>query len=187
MTAAATFDTISTQPWQIDSAHTSAQFAVRHLMVATVRGTFSDVTGSVRTVPGSRNVDVDVKIPVATIDTRVAQRNAHLRSSDFFDADNHPWITFKGKRIEGDISGKFKLIGDLTMRGTTREIVLHVTNEGTGPDPYGNERLGFSASAKLNRSDFGLRWNMMLEAGGVTVGEEVSVTLDVELVRPLAA
>ncbi|HJU73972.1 MAG TPA: YceI family protein [Gemmatimonadaceae bacterium] len=182
MTAVAPITTTGT--WQIDSAHTTAQFAVRHMMVATVKGSFNDVTGTA-TYNADGHVEVDVSIPVATIDTRNAQRDAHLRSPDFFDADKHPTISFKGKRIEGNVDGKFRLIGDLTMRGVTREIALHVTREGAGPDPYGNERMGFSATAKVNRHDFGLRWNMALEAGGVVVGDDVQISIDVELVRPL--
>ena len=177
---------IATQAWQIDSAHTSAQFAVRHLMIATVKGSFSDITGTVIHEPATGAIDVNVEIPVATITTRNAQRDAHLRSADFFDAEHHSVITFKGKRIEGDIAGKFRLVGDLTMRGTTREIVLDVKNEGSGSDAWGNERIGFSATAKLNRQDFGLKWNVALEAGGVTVGDEVKISLDVEIMRPLA-
>jgi len=187
MTATAMHEFVATQQWQIDSAHTSAQFAVRHLMIATVKGSFSDISGHVRYNESSGAVDIEVKIPVATVDTRVGPRDNHLRSPDFFDVEKHPWMTFKGKRIEGKIDGKFKLIGDLTIRGTTHEIVLDVTREGIGRDAYGNERMGFSATAKLNRFDFGLKWNMALEAGGVTVGEEVKISLDVEIMRPLAA
>jgi polyisoprenoid-binding protein YceI len=188
MTAAATPNAIASKPWQIDTTHTSAQFAVRHLMIATVKGTFSDIAGSVTYDPEAGGViDVDVKIPVATVDTRSGQRDAHLRSADFFDAEQHPWMTFKGKRIQGDITREFRLIGDLTIRGTTREIVLSVTHQGTRRDPWGNERMGFSATAKLNRFDFGLKWNMALEAGGVTVGEEVKISIDVEIARPIAA
>ncbi|MGQ0643711.1 MAG: YceI family protein [Gemmatimonadaceae bacterium] len=187
MTAPVTTEAVAIRPWQIDSAHTAAQFAVRHLMIATVKGSFSDITGTVVFDETTGALDVDVKIPVATVDTRVAQRDAHLRSADFFDAENFPWMTFKGKRIEGSIGGNFRLIGDLTIRGTAREIVLAVTSEGSGKDPYGNERMGFSATAKVNRLDFGLKWNMALEAGGVTVGDEVKISIDAEILRPLAA
>ena len=183
MTATAAVTTTGT--WQIDSAHTTAQFAVKHMMIATVKGSFSDVTGTVSYDPGVGLINVDVQIPVATIDTRNAQRDAHLRSPDFFDAESHPTITFKGRRIEGDVDSEFRLIGDLSMRGVTREVALNVTREGAGPDPYGNERVGFSATGKVNRQDFGLRWNMALEAGGVVVSDDVKISIDVELVRPL--
>ena len=185
MTATA-IPSVATHEWQIDSAHTSAEFAVRHLMIATVKGSFSDITGTVFHDPATGAFDVNVEIPVATITTRNAQRDAHLRSADFFDAEHHPVMTFKGKRIDGDIGSAFRLIGDLTVRGTTREIVLNVKNEGAGPDSWGNERMGFSASGKLNRQDFGLKWNVALEAGGVTVGDEVKISLDLEIMRPRA-
>ncbi len=177
----------TTNTWQIDSAHTSAQFSVRHMMISTVKGSFSEITGTVSYDPDTGHADIDVAIPVATIDTRSAQRDNHLRSPDFFDAASYPTISFKGKRVQGDVNKKFKLIGDLTMRGVTREIVLDVASEGSTRDPYGNERMGFSASARVNRRDFGLNWNMAIEAGGVTVGDEVKISIDAEVVRPAGA
>lgn len=174
-------------PWQIDSAHTSAHFAVRHLMISTVKGSFTDIAGTVvfdRLAPG--RAEVDVRIPVATIHTSDEKRDAHLKSADFFDAEKHPWITFKGKRIQGDTTGAFRLIGDLTIGGVAREVVLDVTNEGSGTDPWGNERMGFSATTKVNRQDFGLRWNVALETGGFVVGDDVNITIDAEIMRPLA-
>ena len=120
------------------------------------------------------------------IDTRNEQRDTHLRSADFFDADTFPIITFKGKRVDGDIKGTFKLTGDLTIRGVTREVVLDVTSEGAGGDPWGNERLGFSATGKIERKDFGLVWNQVLETGGVAVGDTIKIVINTELVRPKA-
>lgn len=191
MTATATASAMATRtavgPWQIDSAHTSAQFAVRHLMISTIKGSFTDIAGTVgydRRAPG--RADVEVRIPVATIHTTDEKRDAHLKSADFFDAEKHPWITFKGKRIQGDVTGDFRLIGDLTIAGVTREVVLDVTNEGSGTDPWGNERMGFSATTKVNRQDFGLKWNVALEAGGFVVGDDVKITIDAEIMRPLA-
>lgn len=185
-TASAAVTRNAVRPWQLDSAHTSAQFAVRHLMIATVKGSFTDITGTVvydRLAPG--RVDIDVKIPVASIRTNDEKRDAHLTSADFFDAENHPWITFKGKRIQGDLTKQFRLIGDLTIRGVTREVVLEATNEGSGTDPWGNERMGFSATAKVNRQDFGLKWNVALETGGFLVGDDVKITIDAEIMRPV--
>lgn len=189
MTATANAPTTATRtaagPWQIDSAHTSANFAVRHLMISTVKGSFTDIAGTVaydRLAPG--RADVDVRIPVATIHTTDEKRDAHLKSADFFDAEKHPWITFKGKRIQGDVTGEFQLIGALTIGGVTREVVLDVTNEGSGTDPWGNERMGFSATTKINRQDFGLKWNVALETGGFLVGDDVKITIDVEIMRP---
>ncbi|MFN8582820.1 MAG: YceI family protein [Gemmatimonadaceae bacterium] len=177
----------SLRPWQIDESHTNAQFSVRHLMISTVRGRFAETKGTVAYDPAKADaVDVRVEIPVASITTHSEQRDAHLKSPDFFDAATYPTIQFIGKRIEGDTNGRFKLIGELTIRGTTKPITLDVVNEGTGNDPWGNERMGFSATAKLNRLDFGLHWNAALETGGVVVGEEVKLSIDVEIMRPTA-
>jgi polyisoprenoid-binding protein YceI len=169
--------------WQIDGAHTSVEFAVKHLMIATVRGRFGKVSGTVTTNgKGPGHANVAVTIDVASIDTRESQRDAHLRSADFFDAEKHPAITFVSKRTVGDVDGSFRLIGDLSIRGTTREVELEVTNEGRTTDPWGNKRAGFSARTTIHRKDFGLTWNQILEAGGVAVGDEVRVSLDLELV-----
>ena len=173
-------------PWQVDTAHTEVEFSVRHLMISNVKGRFSDVKGAlVYDDAAGKLVSLNVDIPTATVDTRVAQRDAHLRSADFFDAEKHPLMTFRGKRIVGDVNDSFKLVGDLTIRGTTREITLDVTLEGSGNDPWGNERRGYSATAKLDRREFGLLWNQLLETGGVTVGEQVKIVINTELLRPL--
>ena len=172
-------------PWQIDTAHTEVEFSARHLMISNVKGRFSNPTGSVSYDPARPgSLKLEVSIPIATIDTRNEQRDTHLRSADFFDAGHHPLMTFKGRRIEGDIRDKFKLVGDLTIRGVTREITMDVTSEGAGPDPWGNDRLGFSATGKVNRKDFGLMWNQLLEAGGVAVGDEIKIIINTELMRP---
>jgi polyisoprenoid-binding protein YceI len=174
----------ATAPWQIDAAHTEIEFSARHLMISNVKGRFDSPTGTVSYDPARPgSLHLEVSIPVATIDTRNEQRDAHLRSADFFDAENHPTMTFKGKHIDGDVNGKFKLIGDLTIRGTTREVTLDVTSEGAGPDPWGNDRLGFSATGKISRKDFGLLWNQVLEAGGVAVGDEIKMIVNTELMR----
>jgi polyisoprenoid-binding protein YceI len=186
MTATATPE-IRAGTWQIDASHSSAQFAVRHLMIATVKGCFNDLQGSVSYDPAQPgSVDIDVRIPVASVDTREPKRDEHLKSDDFFNAEKYPFIAFKGTRVEGDVNRKFRLVGDLTIRDVTREVVLDVTNEGAGSDPWGNERVGFSASTKFNRTDYGLKWNVALEAGGVMVSDEVKVSLDVQLMRPAA-
>jgi polyisoprenoid-binding protein YceI len=153
-------------------------------MIATVRGRFGAVTGTV-TIDEQhpRNAKVDVTVDVTSIDTRQEMRDNHLRSADFFDVANHPTMHFVSTKIEGDITGEFRVIGNLTIRGTTRPVTLNVTNEGRGMDPWGNERTGISATAKISRSEFGLTWNQALEAGGVAVGDEVKLSLDVELVR----
>lgn len=172
-------------PWRIDTAHTEVEFSARHLMISNVKGRFSNPTGSVSYDPAQPgSLALNVSIPVATIDTRNEQRDAHLRSADFFDAEKHPTLTFTGKRVEGDITGNFKLTGSLTIRGVTREITLDGTAEGAGSDPWGNDRLGFSASGKINRKDFGLTWNQALETGGVVVGDEIKIIVNTELMRP---
>jgi polyisoprenoid-binding protein YceI len=167
--------------WTIDPVHSGVEFAVKHLMIANVKGHFTDVSGTLSgDIDSPENFSLDVKIGVASIDTRQEQRDAHLRSPDFFDAENFPTIEFKGKRVEGDVSDEFKLYGDLTIRGTTREIALDVTNEGAAKDPWGGSRMGFSAKGKFDRRDFGLTWNQALEAGGVAVSHDVKISIDAE-------
>lgn len=176
-----------TSTWTIDAAHAELGFAVRHLMISTVRGRFAAVTGSVTVDPHKPEAaKIDVTIDVKSIDTRQEMRDNHLRSADFFDAEHYPHIHFVSKRVEGDINGAFRVIGDLTIRGTTRDVTLDVTNEGRGMDPWGSERVGISATGKIKRSDFGLTWNQVLEAGGVAVGDEIKLSLDVELVHQAA-
>jgi polyisoprenoid-binding protein YceI len=170
--------------WTIDAAHSQVEFAVRHLMISTVRGRFAGVKGTVVAEDGSLGTaQVDVTIDVHTIDTREAQRDAHLKSADFFDAEKFPVLTFKSTRVAGVKDDRFTLIGDLTMHGVTREVALDVTSEGRGRDPWGGERAGYSALAKIKRSDFGLTWNQVLETGGIAVGDEVRISLDLEVVR----
>ncbi|SRR6266545_1807517 len=168
--------------WQIDPFHSNVEFGVRHLMISTVKGRFGDVAGTVTIDPDDPTaVALDVTLKTASIDTRQEQRDAHLRSADFFDAEKWPVITFRGKRVEGDTDSKFRLIGDLTIRDVTREIALDVTKEGAGSDPWGNERAAFSAQTKIDRRDFGLSYNQALETGGVLVGDEIKISIDTEL------
>ena len=186
MTTAFAASTTST-PWQIDAAHTEIEFSVRHLMISNTKGRFSNPTGTISydaAKPGA--LELEISIPVNTIDTRNEQRDGHLRSADFLDAEKFPTMTFKGKRTDGDITGDFKLIGDLTIRGVTREVTLDATAEGAGGDPWGNDRLGFSATTKIDRKDFGLVWNQALETGGVVVGDQIKITINTELMRPKA-
>jgi polyisoprenoid-binding protein YceI len=174
--------------WQIDPTHASVGFAVKHLVIATVKGQFGSVSGAVKVDERNpRNVQLEVEIDASSIDTRTEQRDAHLRSPDFLDVERYPKIRFVGKRLEGDLEGDFRLVGDLTIRGVTRETVLEVTNEGRARDPWGGERAVFSAKAKINRAEFGLTWNQALETGGVLVGEDVKISIDVELVKAAQA
>ena len=173
--------------WQIDPAHTDVEFSVRHLMISTVKGRFGDIAGSVAIGEhGPGTVALDVSIPVASLDTRVAQRDAHLRSPDFFDVERYPAITFRATRVEGDLGDRFRLAGDLTIRGVSREVALDVTLDGRGNDPWGNERMGYSATGTIDRRDFGLTYNQVLETGGFVVGDEIRIAIQTELMRPLA-
>jgi polyisoprenoid-binding protein YceI len=174
----------ATTTWKIDPAHSHVEFGVRHLMISTVKGRFAGVAGTVRLDEANpSHADVDVAIDVATIDTREAQRDAHLRSADFFDAEHFPQITFKAGGILDRQERAFKLAGDLTIHGVTRPVVLAVTEEGRAKDPWGGERLGFSAVTTIKRSAFGLTWNQALETGGVLVGDDIKVLLELELLK----
>jgi len=171
--------------WQIDPAHSSAQFSVRHMAISTVRGAFSKVTGSV--VFDDKDVSkstVEVTIDANSVDTRVPDRDNDLRSEKFFDVAHYPSITFKSRKVEQLTPGKLKVTGDLTIRGTTKEVVLDVEGP-TAPvkDPWGNTRNAATATTKINRQDFGVKWNATLDNGGVVVGDDVSIIIDVELVK----
>lgn len=171
--------------WELDSAHTGVQFKVRHLMVSYVRGDFEKVSGEI--IYDEQDVSkssADITIDAASINTRVAKRDKHLRSPDFLDVAKHPSITFKSKKVEKAGNGKLKMTGDLTIRGATREVVLEV--EGPTPpikDLQGKTRVGGIASTRINRKDFGLTWNKALETGGVVVGDEVEITIDIEILK----
>ncbi len=170
--------------WELDPVHTTVEFAVKHMMITTVRGRFDKLTGSAYVNPDHPETpQVEVTIDAASIDTREARRDEHLRSPDFLNAAEHPTIMFRSRRVEGDIMGEFRLVGDLTIRGVSREVALEARFEGRTKDPWGGERAGFSATTKLNRHDFDLRWNVALETGGVLVGNEVKVSIDAELVK----
>lgn len=173
-----------TTTWTVDPTHAEVGFAVKHLMISTVRGRFGAVEGKVvfNEADPSRST-IDVSVDIASIDTRQEMRDNHLRSADFFDAENHPKMHFVSKKVVGDINDDFKVIGDLTIRGTTREVTLDVSLTGRGNDPWGNERMGIEAKGKVSRSEFGLHWNQALETGGVVVGDEVKISIDVELIK----
>jgi len=171
--------------WQIDPAHSSAQFSVRHMAISTVRGAFSKVTGSV--VLDDKDVaksTVEVTIDANSVDTRVPDRDNDLRGEKFFDVAHYPSITFKSRKVEQLAPGKLKVTGDLTIRGTTKEVVLDVEGP-TAPmkDPWGNTRTAANATTKINRQDFGVKWNATLDNGGVVVADDVSIVIDVELVK----
>ena len=184
MSTTATTTTPTLTTWSIDPAHSHVEFAVKHLMISTVKGRFGIVTGTVQTDESDpAKGQVEVEIDAASIDTREAQRDAHLKSADFFDVEKFPKLTFKSTRITGVDGDSFTLTGDLTIHGVTRPVTLAVTSEGRGKDPWGGERAGFSATGKIKRSEFGLTWNQVLETGGFVVGDDIKISLDVELVK----
>ena len=170
--------TAATTSWQIDPAHSSAQFAVKHLMISTVRGAFTKVTGTIQFDDKDiTKSTVDVTIDASSVDTRVADRDKDLKSDHFFDVEHYPTITFKSKRVEQVSPGKLKVTGDLTIRGATKEVVLDVDGP-TAPvkDPWGNQRMGVSASSKITRQDYGITY------GPGMIGDEISITIDAEMI-----
>jgi len=169
--------------WKLDPTHTAVEFSAKHLMITTVKGRITDIEGSIYTDERDpKNSSVEATLKATSLDTRTDQRDQHLRSADFLNVEKYPEIKFRSTKIEGDRQ-EFKLTGDLTIRDVTRPITLHVTFEGRTKDPWGGERVGFSASGKIDRRDFGLTWNQLLETGGVTVGNEIKIGLEVEAVR----
>lgn len=171
-----------TQTYNIDATHSSVEFTVRHMMITKVRGRFGAVAGTISLAPGSSAPsDVEATIDASSIDTREAQRDAHLKSADFFDVERFPQLTYKSTRIEGE-GDTFRVYGDLTLHGVTREVVLEGEFEGRGADPWGGQRVSFSAQGKINRKDFGLTWNQTLETGGMLVSEDVRIDLNVQAV-----
>jgi polyisoprenoid-binding protein YceI len=191
MNTTATAASASTKPtaWQIDPAHSAAHFSVRHLMISNVRGEFTKLTGTaaINALEPEKS-SVEVTIDANSINTREPQRDEHLRSADFFDVANHPTLTFRSKRVQAQGADTFKVTGDLTIRGVTKEVTFDV--EGPTPavkDPWGNIRAGITATAKINRKDFGVAFNALTETGAMVVGEEVKITIEAELIQQAAA
>jgi len=178
----------TTTTWQIDPQHTAAGFAVKHLMISTVRGQFKGVTGTINWEDQDISKStVDITIDANTVDTSEPKRDADLKSDKFFDVAKYPTITFKSKKIEQVSAGKLKITGDLTIRGVTKEAALDV--EGPTPpvkDPWGNTRVAANATTKLNRQDFGVKWNANMDGGGVVVGDDVAITIDLEMIKKAA-
>ncbi len=170
--------------WEIDPAHSLAEFAVRHMMVSTVKGRFATVRGHVDFDPADLSTaSIEGEIDVASIDTRDEKRDAHLRSADFFDAETYPTITFKSRRVEVLDDDRVRVVGDLTIRGVTREVVLDGEFAGVNRNPWGQWVAGFSGTTTIDRKDFGLNWNVALETGGVLVADKVKISLEIEAVR----
>ncbi len=177
---------MATERWEIDSSHSGIHFSVRHLVIAKVRGQFSRWSGAVVVPDGDfTKASVEAVIDASSIETGVADRDAHLKSADFFDAAQFPEITFKADRVtpKGD---DLTVVGQLTIKGITREVALEVEQLGQVKDPWGNERAAFSAKTAIDRKDFGLTWNQVLETGGVAVGDRVTLEIEVEAVRQAA-
>jgi polyisoprenoid-binding protein YceI len=187
--SATTTPLTATTTWTIDAVHSVAEFKVKHMMISNVKGQFTGVTGTLTLDESDvRKSRIEASIDAASINTRDAQRDAHLKSPDFFDVDTFPTLTFKSTRVEAAGNGELKVSGELSIHGVTRTVVFHV--EGPTPpakDPWGNTRIGLSATTKINRKDFGLTWNSTLETGGILVGDEITITLDVQFVKSAAA
>ena len=174
---------MTTERWSIDTAHSGVHFTVRHMVIAKVRGVFTRWSGTIELDEKDLAASaVTVQIDAASIDTREPQRDAHLRSADFFDVEKYPELTFRSTRVEPLGGQELRITGDLTIHGMTRQVVLNGEFLGKNKDPWGNLRASFSAKTSIDRKDFGLRWNQLLEAGGVLVGDKVEIELDVEAV-----
>ena len=170
--------------WQIDFAHSQVEFNVRHMMIAKVRGQFNTFSGVINFDENDTAITtVDMTIDSASINTGNADRDAHLRSGDFFDAEQFPTLRFVSTRVEQDDAHHGRLIGDLTIKDVTREVVLDVDYLGTAKSPYGTTVAGFAASTKIDRKDWGLTWNVALETGGWLVSETININLDIELIK----
>jgi polyisoprenoid-binding protein YceI len=171
--------------WNLDPAHSAAEFKVKHMMISNVKGSFRALSGVLNLdeadVTGS---SVEAFLPVATLSTGDEQRDGHLKSADFFDAEKFPTITFKSNEVKRTGEGEYAVTGDLTLRGVTKPVTFAVEGPSApGKDPWGNLRIGLTATTRINRKDFGLTWNSALEAGGVLVGDEVGLTLDVQFIK----
>ena len=184
-TAAVPSSSSKVSTWELDSAHSVANFSVKHMMISKVHGSFHKLNATLRLDRNSPiNSTVEATIDAASIDTDNEKRDEHLRSPDFFDVKTFPSITFKSKRFEAAGGDNFRVLGELTMHGVTREIALDVESGPTEmKDPWGNTKIGASGTAKIKRKDFGLNWNAALETGGILVGEEVSVTLELQFIK----
>lgn len=178
----------ATATWTVDRAHSNVEFRVKHLMISTVRGNFRDFEASLRIdQEHPENSSVTASIDVASIDTNEEGRDAHLRSDDFFNAERFPKITFQSRKVESPDGSRFTMTGDLTIRDVTRPVTLEGALEGRIVDPRGNERAAFSATAEISRKEFGVRWNQVLETGGVTVSDKVQIILYIEAIKNASA
>jgi len=175
--------TVST--WNLDAAHSTAEFKVKHMMISNVKGNFSGLSGTLQLDETDyTHSTAEAAVPVATLSTGDAQRDGHLKSADFFDAEKFPAFTFKTTNIDSKGGADYAVTGDLTLHGVTKPVTFAVEDVSEpSKDPWGNQRIGLSATAKINRKDFGLTWNATLEAGGVLVGEDVTISLEVQFIK----
>lgn len=173
---------VPTGTWRADPAHSSVEFRIKHMMISTVRGRFSEFEGTIEAAPDYHDSRVWATIKTASIDTNAPDRDTHLRSADFFDVENHPEMTFRSTQIEHVNKGDYRLTGDLTIHGETMPVTFEITVHGVERDPWGKNRVGLEVRGTINRSEFGLRWNQALEAGGVLVADEVRVSADISAV-----
>ena len=175
----------SADTWVLDPAHSTSTFTARHMMITNVTGVFETTKGTLEYTPGETNsVKADIAIETKTINTRNTRRDDHLRSNDFLNAEKFPAITFKSKRVQNVKPESFELVGDLTIRDVTKEVVLKVDGPSAPiKDPQGNRRVGANASTTINRKDFGVNWSRAIEAGGVVVGDEIKINLEVQAVE----
>jgi polyisoprenoid-binding protein YceI len=170
--------------WVLDPVHSSVDFSVRHMMIANVKGTFNKFDATIEADPTDlTTANIEFTIETASVDTRNQDRDGHLVSADFFDVENHPNMTFRTTYIEKTNDGEYNVTGDLTLRGITKSETFAVSFEGQGKDPWGNEKVGFSALGSINRSDYGLVWNAALETGGVLVGDKIKINLQIQAAR----
>jgi polyisoprenoid-binding protein YceI len=182
-TATTTPATITT--WKLDPAHSHAEFKVKHMMISNVKGSFSGLTGTLTEHATDASLStIEAAVPVPSVSTGDAQRDGHLKSADFFDAEKYPEMTFKSTNVKKQGEGEYSVTGDLTLHGVTKPVTFAVDGPSApGKDPWGNTRIGLSATAKINRKDFGLGWNAALETGGVLVGEDVHITLEIQFIK----
>lgn len=172
------------QKWVVDAAHSSIDFSIKHMMVAKVKGSFHSIEASIDAdLEDLTTANIEFSVDVASIDTRNGDRDNHLRSADFFDVENNPKMTFKSTKIVKKNDSEYDVTGDMTIRGTTSPETFHVTYEGFGKDPWGNEKAGFSGQGAIKRSEYGLSWNAALETGGVLVGDQVQISIEIEAAK----
>lgn len=169
--------------WTVDNSHSTVGFVARHVVVAKTRGKFTDYTGTVTIAENPLDSVVEATVQLGSVETGDEKRDGHLVSADFFDVENHPTMTFKSTKIEASGSD-YKMTGDLTIRGVTKPVTFDLEFDGVAGDPWGGTRAGFSASADVNRKDWGLEWNVALETGGVLVSDKIKIELEIEAIKP---